>query len=234
MLIQILLLLLIGNSQAGEVAYIPKGNCDQKIHHQYYSICYSDDHRQAKWTYHKLTLKSINGKQKRTNDFREDPNLDDPVGKKDFSGSGYDRGHMVPAGDMKLSKTSMSQTFYMSNMSPQNSSLNRGLWGSLEMKIRSWVRDDGDAFVVTAPVLEKNLDRIDSGVSIPDYYYKIVYFPNTDVMKAFLIPNKKPIDKNFYNYSVSVDEIEKITGLDFFAELPNSVENKLEAINYYE
>jgi endonuclease G len=234
MLLQTLFTFLISFSHAGPTKFLPQGDCHQKIQQAYYTICYSDKHRQAKWTIHRLTLNSINGKQKRTNDFRKNPQVDDPVGSKDFSGSGFDRGHMVPAADMKLNKQAMSETFYMSNMSPQNSSLNRGMWGSLERRTRDWVKRDGEAYVVTAPVLENGLNRIKSGVSIPDYYYKIIYFPDDQIVKAFLIPNIKPIkNEKFYDYSVSVDEIEKVTGLDFFAELPDSIEDELEATSYY-
>ena len=94
----------------------------------------------------------------------------------DYRRSGYDRGHLAPAADMAFDNLAMSESFYMSNMSPQNSKLNRGLWARLENRIRDWVRrGDGDAYVITAPILKKGLERIDSGVSIPDFYYKIIY-----------------------------------------------------------
>ncbi|MCJ8276740.1 MAG: DNA/RNA non-specific endonuclease [Bdellovibrionales bacterium] len=235
MVLQILSILVSLGASAASTTYQPVGDCDQEIRHSYYNLCYSKEHRQALWVFHKSTLANINGSQKRTNDFRRDPNVDDPVGSRDYSGSGYDRGHLVPAGDMKLNKTSMSETFFMTNISPQNPNMNRGIWGSLENRIRAWIRrGDGDAYIVTAPVLEDNLKTIDSGVAIPRYFYKVIYFPDLQIMKAFLIPNERPVDSNFYNFSVSVDEVEDITGLDFFADLPDDVEDELESINYYD
>lgn len=235
MVLKILSILVSWGAFAAPTTYQPVGDCDQQIKHAYYNLCYSKEHRQALWVFHKSTLENINGSQKRTNDFRRDPNVNDPVGSRDYSGSGYDRGHMVPAGDMKLNKTSMSETFFMTNISPQNPSMNRGIWGSLENRIRAWIRrGDGDAYVVTAPVLENNLSTIDSGVSIPRSFYKLIYFPDLQVMKAFLIPNLKPSDSNFYNYSVSVDEVEEITGLDFFSDLPDDIEEEMESVNYYD
>ena len=192
MLLKIFFTFFISFSHAAGNEFLPKSDCDQKVRQTYYTVCYSQEHRQALWTYHKLTVSSINGKQKRTNNFRKNSKVADPVGPKDFSGSGYDRGHLVPAGDMKLNKKAMSETFFMTNMSPQNPTFNRGLWGSLEQKVRYWVKRDGEAVVVTAPVLENGLSRIKSGVSVPELYYKIVYFPKLRLMKAFLMPNKKP------------------------------------------
>ena len=233
MILQILLISFLGFSQSSKDNYWPQGPCDQILENHYYTVCYSYDHRQALWAHHQLTIESIKGKHKRKDNFRKDKRVTFPVGSKDYRGSGYDRGHMVPAADMKLSKLSMSETFFMTNMSPQNPSMNRGLWASLENKVRSWVLKDGMAYVITAPLLAENLPMIKSQVSIPDYYYKIIYFEKKKIMKAFLVPNRKPSDKNFYQYSISVDELEVLTGLDFFSELPDHLEEKLEAINYY-
>lgn len=213
----------------GSQLMLPDSSCDQFSEHRYYSMCYSDEHRQAKWTTHLLERKSIRGKQKRTNNFREDPNLHDPVRSFDFSKSGYDRGHLVPAGDMKGSYQSMSETFFMSNMSPQRPMFNRRLWASLEAKLRSWVLNFGDAYVVTAPVLEDGIDRIPSGVSIPNHYYKIAYFPELEVMVAFLIEHKYYKHRDFRRFAVTVDEVEQLTGIDFFPELPDRLEDRLES-----
>lgn len=218
-------------NQAASTPFSPQGQCEQVLDYEYYSLCYSSEHRQALWTFHLLTKKSIQGKQGRTNDFRRDDRALDSVGSREYKGSGYDRGHMVPAGDMKLSRMAMSESFYMTNMSPQNPSFNRGIWKSLESRVRSHVARWGEAYVVTAPVLEAGLRRIWSDVSIPSWYYKIAYYPDKQLIVAHLLPNQRREEgKKLEDYKVSVDELEALTGIDFFAELPDELEEELEAV----
>ncbi len=207
-------------------------NCDYDLKYDYYQICYSENHFQAFWTFHRLTKESIQGRQKRTNNFKADYRLSDPIGSRDYKGSGYDRGHLVPAGDMKLNRDSMSETFYMTNMSPQVSAFNSGVWRVLEAGMRKEVLKHGDAFVVTAPILNPLIDykRIWSGVSVPDAYYKIAYFPDDQIMMAFLIPNRSQKGHRHTEFQVSVDEIEELTGFDFFSELPDELEDALEGV----
>lgn len=189
---------------------------------------------QALWTFHYLSPESIKGRQKRTGDFRSDHRVYPAVGSRDYRGSGFDRGHLVPAGDMKLNRISMSETFFMTNMSPQRPGFNSGVWRALEEGLRKEVLKRGYAFVFTAPVLLKGAayDHIWSGVTIPDEYYKIAYFPKEQIMLAYLIPNESQRGKKYREFQVSVDEIEEITGLDFFAELPDDIEDVLEAELY--
>lgn len=209
--------------------FLPKTSCDQKINHRFYLICYSKKNRLALYSVHWLTSDLISGVQTRTNDYRGDPNLEWPVGARDYSGSGFDRGHLVPAADMKLSRSSMSETFYMSNMTPQRPSFNRGIWLSLERKIRSLVALKGSAYVVTAPLLSLGLPRLKKEVSIPGSYYKLAYFPDAREMVAYLIPNFSQSGRNLSDFATSVDEIETLTGIDFFSQLPDYLEYELEA-----
>lgn len=210
----------------------PVSNCKQNLDYKFFSLCYSSKYKQAEWTIHLLTQKSIKGRQKRTDDFRSDYNASPVISKRAFQGSGFDRGHLVPAADMKLNKEAMSETFYMTNMSPQDPSFNRGVWNALEHGFRKAVLKYGDAFVVTAPVLTKGLRRIKGDVAVPDFYYKIAYFPEADFMMAFLLPNKSLRGQSYTDYSVSVDTIEEITGIDFFSDLPDRKEKALEQIVY--
>jgi len=180
------------------------------------------------WASHDLTLKNISGTAKRTNRFKPDNDVDNPVQPTDYAGSGYDRGHLVPAADMKLDAYAMSESFLMSNISPQVAEMNRGLWNSLELAMRKWVRQFGDAWVITAPVLSGTLTKLPSGVSIPKYFYKIIYIPEQEMMAAFLVPNVDTSGQKFWSYVTSVDEIEQNTGIDFFHELEDRLENKLE------
>lgn len=208
---------------------LPRSHCDQFVEHQFYSVCYSNNHRQAIWTTHLLFKESIRGRQRRTNDFRENPLLNWPVGPQDFKNTGFDRGHLVPAGDMKYSHTSMSETFLMSNMSPQLPGFNRNIWGNLEQALRQWVLDYGNAYVVTAPILSSDLRQLPRGISVPHYYYKIAYFPERSFMIAFLFEHREYNHNDFSQFAVSVDYIEYVTGIDFFSQLDDQLEEALES-----
>ena len=129
------------SSFVGSTSLVPTTNKGYLIQHTYFTLSYSETNWQAEWVAYTLTPASINGTQERTDNFRIDPNVkSNPVGSGDYTGSGYDRGHLCPAGDMKLNLTSMSETFYMSNMSPQNPSFNRGIWETLESRARTVVQ----------------------------------------------------------------------------------------------
>lgn len=215
---------------ANQNKYKPSGLCSEQVEYAHYSLCYEPEFRQASWVKHELTLRQVNGSQKRTNNYRMDPNIEDPVRGSDYRGSGFDRGHLVPAADMKLDYKSMSDTFYMTNMSPQVGNFNQGIWARLERHLRKLVKKHGDAHVITAPILNFGLKQIKSGVAIPDWYYKIIYFPDQQLVKAFLMENRRyNKGANYEDYVVTVDEIENLTGFDFFSELPDCVENHLES-----
>ena len=210
--------------------YIPVGaKCDSVLQNTYYQICYSKNHKQANWVAHWLTVDSVNGSASRTNNFRADTRVSDPVQKTDYSKTGFDRGHLVPAGDMKLNKQAMSETFFMTNMSPQRPRFNQGVWAQLENGVRDMVRKMGNAYVITAPILAAKLPRIRSGVSIPERYYKIAYFPDAGIMRAYLIENDDQNGVLYSHFQVSVDQVEAETGLDFFSQLPDSIEDTLES-----
>lgn len=215
---------------AKQTQYLPQGFCPEVVDYTYYSICYSAEHRQASWVKYELNLKLISGKQKRTNNYRQDPNIEDPVVKTDYKGSGYDRGHLLPAAAMKLNYQSMDETFFMTNMSPQVPSFNRGIWAAIERRMRSLVRKYGTAHVITAPILEAGLPTLQSGVSIPRWYYKIAYFPGPQIMKAFLIENKPYSGVLFSDFLVSVDQVEALSGFDFYSSLPDVLESEIESV----
>lgn len=208
----------------------PKAYCDYEIEYTYYQLCYSKKHRQAFWALHELTPEQIKGPQARTNDFKADYRFPDPVEAFNFKNSGFDRGHLVPAGDMKLNRVSMSDSFYMTNMSPQNPGFNSGVWNALEGDIRKDVLKLGSAIIVTAPILlrHESYPMIKSGISVPNAFYKIAYFYHVKLMKAYLIPNEHARGKKFYEFKTNVDFIEQITGIDFFSELEDTLEATLE------
>ncbi|MCK5824855.1 MAG: DNA/RNA non-specific endonuclease [Ichthyobacteriaceae bacterium] len=204
------------------------------IKHQYYTLSYNEKHEQAEWVAYKLTSKSITGGIKRKDDFRPDPLVStSSASLNDYRKSGYDRGHLAPAGSMKANKLAMSESFFMSNMSPQKPSFNRGIWKRLETKVRYWVATNDSVFVVTGPILDNPLGYIGRNkVSIPRAYYKtILGYKNGEAKGlAFIMPNEKS-GKSLYSFKTSIDEVEKITGIDFYYNLDDATENRVEANN---
>jgi len=203
----------------------------ETVKHTYYTLSYNEAKEQANWVYYHLTAADVSGKESRTDDFRPDPEVKTgSASLADYQSSGYDRGHLCPAAAMRLNHKSMSETFYLSNMSPQKPSFNRGIWKKLEEQVRSWALMDGDIYVVSGPIFKNDLGVIGPDrITIPGFYYKIVYDPHgTQKMIAFILPNANGT-KTLPEYVVSVDMVEAMTGINFFPELPDSIENKLEA-----
>jgi endonuclease G len=206
---------------------------EEIVNHSAYTLSYNDEHEQPNWVVHMVTKDILYGAVSRTNDFRPDPDLKcGSMDSVDYWNSGYDRGHLAPSADFRWSLNALSESYYYSNMSPQAPYLNRGAWSKLENQGREWSLDCNELFVVTGPILKPNLPKVQQGsfrLSIPEYYYKIfidLYGPEYKAI-AFIMPNKK-IDDPIMNYVVSIDEIEKKTGIDFFPSLDDSLEDRLE------
>jgi endonuclease G, mitochondrial len=209
------------------IGFEPKSN-GEIIKHTYYSLSYSEDNEQAYWVYYELTPELINGNQSRTDDFRADPLVSTgSASLEDYKGSGYDRGHLCPAADMTLNKTSMSETFYLSNMSPQIAGFNRGIWSTMEDQVRKWALKYNKLYVVTGPIFKDNIGAIgEDKVTVPGYYYKVL-FDGNNRMIGLILPNASS-SKSLDQFVVTIDEIEKQTGIDFFPGLDDQLENQLE------
>lgn len=213
---------------------------DQIVKHKNYVLKYAEEFEQAAWVVHKLRGEYTKGRASRQGmEFEPDSKVKTRSAlSSDYSGSGYDRGHMVPAGDFKCCPDLMKETFYVSNISPQNQDLNRGLWENIESRMRGWSVRDEELYIVTGPVLRKGLPTIGryNQVAVPEYYYKIALFYQPKTGKkpraiAFLVPNEALIGKRMNSFVVSVDEIEEQTGIDFFSKLPDEIEKEIEAMN---
>ncbi|MCX8112306.1 MAG: DNA/RNA non-specific endonuclease [Bacteroidia bacterium] len=205
----------------------------ETVRHTYYTLCYDEEHEQPRWTVHILEGERLKyGKVGRTQDFRPDPKVFTQSAQlSDYRGSGYDRGHLVPAGDFKWDSVAMSETFYLSNMSPQLHEFNAGIWEAVESMVRSWARQKGRLVVYTGPVLNRVKKRVGkSRVSVPEAYYKVVYHLDEKAPSAvgFLVPHV-PTTHSPLNFLVSVDSVEKHTGIDFFPALPDDVEERIES-----
>ena len=210
----------------------PLGVYDNLISHNYYSFSYSDQHKQAEWVYYKLNASQLNPTVKRKNNFRKDPKvIKNSADLKDYKSSGYDRGHLAPAADMKYNSNSMSESFYLSNVSPQLPSFNRGIWKRIEKQIREWSYMYGELIVITGPVLEcENFGKIGTNsVTIPKWYYKVVIDPyNYKRNLAILIENTSS-SNSVKSYVITIDQLEEFSGIDFFYRLPDLIEESFES-----
>lgn len=192
-----------------------------------YALHYVYSNKLSEYAVEHVTKASVVGSVPRKDEFREDPEV--PVQHratlKDYVGSGYDRGHMAPAADLAFSAQAMSESFFLSNMMPQAPGNNRGIWKYLETYVRTWADVYGEVFVITGTVLDKPTKQIGDGVTVPGRIYKIVYAPYNEKAIAFLFPNEKlPVD-SMPKYIVTIEEIEKITGLKFLPNLPFRLQN---------
>jgi endonuclease G len=203
---------------------------NQVIKHQNYTLSYDEYHEQAAWVAYELTADEVRGTHERTEDFREDPMVKTESAQLfDYKGSGYDRGHLAPAGDMKFSVTAMSESFYMSNMSPQEPGFNRGIWKQLEEQVRQWALSEGTIYVVTGPIFEGNKEKIGPNeVTVPGFYYKVILAPNSEKAIGFVLPHRKS-DKDVSSFAVSVDHVEDLTQINFFNYLDNEIEDYIES-----
>lgn len=216
-----------------EIPIMQSSTGGQILKRKGYTLSYNADYKTPQWVAWELTKKETKGKEGRTDKFLPDP---DVRGAKaytsDYTKSGYDRGHMAPAADMKWSKQAMKESFYLSNICPQNPNLNRGDWNDLEEKSRQWAKKHGVIYVACGPIYDtKRPKRIGNNkVAVPDAFYKVVLINPKKNPQAigFIFPNKaghKPLKK----YIVSVDSVEKRTNIDFFPALPDEIENRIEA-----
>lgn len=184
------------------------------------------------WVAWELTADETVGTVSRKDKFQADPNVAGCAEDYDYLYSGYDRGHMAPAGDMKWSSKAMEQTFYLTNICPQAHSLNSGAWKRLEEKCRTWAKADSAIIIVCGPVLTDNIrDYLgDNRVAVPKRFFKVILSPYTNPPRAIgFVMNNGSVSGGLQQTAVSVDEVERITGFDFFSALPDSVEDMIEA-----
>lgn len=208
------------------------------ISHSAYTVSFNTETLCPDYVAWHLTSDRIDGTVARTDNFQGDPDIDEAyrVEKYNYSGDGYDRGHMCPAADNKHDLTAMNECFYMTNMCPQNHSLNSGDWSELENQCRSWVREypDNDVYIAAGPIFDdgakKKIGRDKKmRIGVPTRFYKVVLiYGRVPRAIGFIYPNEST-NKDMREYAVSVDEVEKITGIDFFYNLPDKTEDKIEA-----
>ena len=209
------------------------GKCDTLIDRPGYALGYIEYHEQAAFVIYKLTAREVLTKEaQRTNRFRSDPEI--PTGSAtpgDYRRSGYDRGHLAPAADMAFSVQTMADSFFISNMSPQKPAFNRGIWKRLEEQVRQIAIREKAIYVVTGPILpkKKTVTIGANQVTVPTHYYKVIFdLTPPRKMIGFILPNEGS-DRPLEDFAVTVDVVEKATGLNFFSALPQAVQKKLES-----
>ncbi|KIA99035.1 endonuclease [Flavobacterium sp. KMS] len=214
-----------------EFDYLPASTTNQIVKHDYYTLSYNEKFEQAEWVAYELKKSYIKNNDFKRPYFNEDPKV--TTGSADwrnYKKSGYDKGHLCPAGDMEFDKKAYEDTFLTSNISPQIHEFNDGVWNRLEQKVRYWAVKYDDIYVVTGGVLtDSNTTIGKEKVLVPKYFYKVLLDESNGKYKmiAFLVPNEKS-ERPLYEFVVSVDSIEKLTGIDFFPHLDDKIEDSLE------
>lgn len=204
----------------------------QYVSYEGFSLSFNPGNRTPNYVAWELLGSETAGEARRTNRFWQDKKVKGCPSTDDYKSSGYDRGHMCPAADQKWSEDAMRQCFVLANICPQDHALNTGAWNTLEDKTRQWARRDSALIVIAGPVYaETDTLRIGkAGVRVPSMFFKVLLAPYAEEPRAigFLFPNMSSPGR-MDDYAMSVDEIERIAGMDFFASLPDEIEKKVEA-----
>lgn len=213
--------------------FIPAASSGELVSHTYFTLSYSEEHEQAEWVAYELTRQRLNSNwaDRGGMTFKPDPAVKtESATPRDYSGTGYDRGHLCAAADMSFDTLALSETFFMSNISPQDRGFNKGIWREMEELVRDWARKYGRLYVVTGPMLSRQgIKQIGfSKVTVPVGFYKVVYAPDADIAIGFIVPNQvsaRPV----MEYAFHLDYIEQLTSIDFFPEILKGANEKVEA-----
>lgn len=205
----------------------------QIIEHTGYKVSYNQVWCIPNWVAYELTKTEVEGQFPRKGGFCPDPLVKGLTAEtSDYSNSGYDRGHMAPAADMKWSEKTMYESFYLSNICPQNRNLNGGIWLTLEERARYWAKKDFNIYIVCGPIMDAIYDTIGkNGVAIPKAFFKVICkkYKGQYTAIGFIFPNEN-CTGDIFDYSCTVDKVEEITGHDFFYILTDDVENRIESV----
>lgn len=202
------------------------------VEHTGFTLCYSERYEVPAWVAYVLERDKVDGPYDRSDNFREDAAVSTGSSTpEDYYKSGYDRGHMAPAADFRWSKEAMEDTFLLSNICPQDGAFNRGIWADLEAMVRVNAYEEGVLYVVTGPILsDGEYETIgENEVAVPKRFYKVMLAYDGEDAKAigFVLGNEGS-SRRLESYATSVDEVERISGLDFYPGLPDDVETKAE------
>ncbi len=209
---------------------------EEIVAHEGYTVSFNRKHKLPNWVAWVLTRERTRGTVKRSDVFQPDPDIrkGQTAEDADYRRSGYDRGHMCPAADNKFSKKAMEECFYLSNICPQTHSLNAGDWKELEEKCRRWAVRYDSLYIVCGPVI-RPADRLPAiganRISVPRSFYKVLMRIDRDgkAQAIGFVCQQEDKDRPLSRYATSVDEVERLTGINFFSKLPKELERKAEA-----
>lgn len=197
-----------------------------------YLLAYDPGRKTPIWVAEHLTSEKADASMARSNNFAPDPDLEEGERAElaDYKGSGYDRGHMAPAGDMRWDQQAMTESFFLSNMVPQvGKRMNQGIWKDLEEKVRHWAITRGEIYIYTGPIYEEPSEVIGANkVAVPSHLYKIIYDPVQVEAIAFIMPNQKLKASDMPTYTVPIREVEGRSGLNFLSKLKKQVQDSVE------
>ncbi len=216
------------NTNALLAVTIPKGVSNQVLNYQAIRVNFNPSLRIPNCVAYELTATMVAmadapGHEVRKNyNYARDPNVKSCPENWEYRGSGYSRGHMAPAMDMRWDKTTMAQCFYMTNMCPQETKLNNDHWRVLEERVHRWAKRDKRIMVYTGPIMGKNpkmIGKDKKNIAVPDAFFKVLYAPDQGRAIAFIYPNT-PCPGGIKKYAVTVAEVERRTGLTFSNAIP--------------
>ena len=210
---------------------VPAGVCDTLVRYGAFDVHFNSGWGIANCAAYEFARNELDGTAGRAAEFSQDPGVKGCPLPQDYAGSGMDRGHLVPAADLRWSPDAMRESFLMTNVCPMHKALNEGGWFKLEEKVREWTARDSVLLVFSGPVVSEGDTTLACGwVTVPSAYYKIVMAPCVRPMRAiaFIYPNGRSGGR-LRQYAVSVDEVERRTGLDFFPCLPDDEQQRLES-----
>ena len=199
-----------------------------------YTVSYNQDLKIPNWVFWHLTKERLKGEVKRpANAWHEDMNVPEPrANSDDYRGSGWSRGHMCPAGDNKWDAEAMYESFLYTNICPQDASLNSGDWNEIEIACRRWTEKYGDIYIICGPILYNQEHKTIGGhkVVVPEAFYKVVLCLHDNPKGiAFICKNKKE-NKKTSDFANTIKQVEEITGIHFFPNLPEDIAKKVKTM----
>lgn len=219
-----------------EIARMDNNSNEQVKEYTGFTLSFNRNNHTPNWVGWELLSSEVGGKESRSNFFWQDNDIIECSTRADYKSSGYDRGHMIPAADQKWCKQAMHDSFVMANMCPQDGALNSGAWNTLEEKCRLWAKRDSAIIIVAGPIYNRvdNTFIGDTKVRVPSAFYKVIIAPYIIRPRgiAFIYPNMKS-PGNMQNYVVTIDHVEQITGIDFFYNMPDNIENEIESVSSF-
>ena len=223
-----------GRLKQMEMPRSSRPNDNAMVFYKGFTVSYNPAHKTPDWVVWELTAaEAAETEVGRDKGFYQDESLDLPQAcHEDYRGSGWSRGHVAPAADMKWDAVAMHESCYFTNICPQDKKLNNGVWNALENRCRAWAKTYGQLYVAAGPVYNGNDSIIGDGVYVPSAFFKVVLtkIDGNWTGCGYVIDNAEPVFRQPEDYEVSIDSVETITGIDFFYNLPDEIEEAVESV----